>query len=148
MKRLLIAMGIVVSCRAQVSSGSLVGDVREATAASVSGAVITVRDNATGFSRTATTGENGAYRLDELVPGAYTVTTQHSGFRTVVVSPVVIEVDQKARLDFEMTAGSERDSVTVTGRSAPVQTDEASEGYLLQSGFIQSLPLANRNIIS
>jgi hypothetical protein len=141
-------MGLAVSCWGQVSSGSLLGDVRDQKSASVAGAVIQARNNQTAFLRTATANAFGSYRIDDLLPGAYTVTAQHEGFQTVTVSPFFIEVDQKARLDFDLRVGSAHDTVTVTARTSPLQTDEASEGYQLGSSFLEALPLLGRNIIS
>src|SRR5947209_10380582 len=146
MKCILVLLAFTACGWGQVSSGSLIGDVRDDKAASVPGVAITARNNATGFSRTATTNAFGGYRIDDLLPGVYTLTAQRGGFRTVTVSPVVVEVDQKARFDFELRAGS--DAITVTAQMTPLQTDEPSEGYLFGSSFIQSLPLASRNIVS
>src|SRR5580704_16173280 len=134
-------MGIAVSGWGQVSSGSLLGDVRDEKAASVAGVVIQARNNQTGFSRSAVSNDFGSYRIDDLLPGAYTVTAQHDGFQTVTVSPLFVEVDQKARLDFDLRLGSAHETVTVAARTSPLQTDEASEGYQLGSDFIEALPL-------
>jgi hypothetical protein len=61
----------------QVSSGSLLGDARDEKAASVEAVLITARNNDTGFTRSASTNAFGSYRIDDLLPGAYTVTAQH-----------------------------------------------------------------------
>ena len=135
-------------CTAQVSSGSLLGDVHDEKAAPVAGVSVTVRNNDTGFSRAAASNAFGGYRIDDLLPGAYTVTAEHTGFQTVTVSPIFVEVNQKARLDIDLKVGSAHDSVTVTARTTPVQTDDAGEGYQLGSSFIEALPLLGRNIIS
>ncbi len=137
-----------ISAAAQVSSGSLLGDVRDEKAGTVQSATVVVRNNDTGFTRTASSNAFGSYRIDDLLPGAYTVTAQHDGFQTVSVSPVFLEVNQKARLDFELRAGSAHDTVTVTAHTSPLQTDDASVGYLLGSNFVEALPLLGRNIIS
>ncbi len=143
-----VSLGLVAVCYGQVSSGSLLGDVRDQKAASVSGAAIVARNNDTGFSRTVATNAFGSYRIDDLLPGAYTVTAQHDGFQSATVSPIFVEVNQKARLDFELRLGSAHDSVTVNARTSPLQADEASLGYVLGSSFIESLPLLGRNIIN
>jgi len=145
--RTLAFIAIAASCRGQVSSGSLLGDVRDEKSGVVSGVVVQVRNNETGFARTATTNDFGSYRIDDLLPGAYTVTAQRDGFRSVTVSPIFVEVNQKARLDLELHAGSSHDTVTVSAHASPLQTDEASEGYTLGSSFFEELPLLGRNII-
>jgi len=139
---------LAVPCAAQVSSGSLLGDVRDEKAAAVSGVAVTVRSNDTGFLRVAETNSFGSYRIDDLLPGAYTVTAEHIGFQAVTVSPVFVEVNQKARLDIRLRVGSAHESVTVMAHTSPVQTDDAGEGYQLGSSFVEALPLLGRNIIS
>ncbi|HEX4593707.1 MAG TPA: carboxypeptidase regulatory-like domain-containing protein [Bryobacteraceae bacterium] len=148
MKFFLMFVGVAVSGWSQISSGSLLGDVRDEKAALVAGAVVQARNNQTGYARSAATNAFGSYRIDDLLPGAYTVTAQHDGFQMVTVSPFFVEVDQKARLDFDLRVGSAHDTVTVTAHTSPLQTDEASEGYQLGSAFLEALPLLGRNIIS
>jgi hypothetical protein len=142
-----ILLRFATSAFAQVSSGSLLGDARDANAGLVSGAGIVARNNDTGFSRSVFTNEFGSYRMDDLLPGAYTVTAQHDGFEAVTVSPIFVEVNQKTRLDFELRVGSVHDETTVAAHASPLQTDEASEGYTLGSNFTQELPLLGRNIV-
>ncbi len=145
---LALLMVLALPMEAQVSSGSVLGDVRDEKGASLSGVVIQATNNATGFARTATTGGFGSYRIDDLLPGAYTVTAQHDGFQTVTVSPLFVEVNKKSRLDFDLPLGSSHEAITVTAHASPLQTDEVSEGYLLGSSFFEALPLLGRNIIT
>lgn len=147
MKQLILIL-FAASCYGQVSSGSLIGDVKNESASAVAGAVITAQHKATGFSRSATSGAAGGYRIDDLIPGVYSITVRGSGLRTLNVPEVTIEVDQKSRLDIEMRAGQDSDTITVNALSTPIQTEEASSGYQLGSAFMEALPLATRNIIS
>src|ERR1700735_4646125 len=103
----------------QVSSGVLLGDVRDEKAASVAAVQIVVRNNDTGFTRSASSNEFGSYRIDDLLPGAYTVTAQHDGFQAVTVSPIFVEVNQKVRLDFDLQVGSVHETATVIARASP-----------------------------
>ncbi len=111
---LLMSVGLAVSGWGQVSSGSLLGDVRDEKAASVAGVAIQARNNQTGFSRSAVTNDFGSYRIDDLLPGAYTVTAQHDGFQTVTVSPFFVEVDQESASGFRSAPGIGHETVTVT----------------------------------
>jgi hypothetical protein len=131
----------------QVSSGSLLGDVRDEKSAAVEAVLVVARNNDTGFTRSAYSNGFGSYRFDDLLPGAYTVTAQHTGFLAATVSPIFVEVNQKVRLDFDLKLGSVHETATVTAHASPLQTDEASEGYTLGSSFFEELPLLGRNII-
>jgi hypothetical protein len=108
---------------------------------------VVARNNDTGFSRSVSTNEFGSYRIDDLLPGAYTVTAQRSGFQAITVSPVFVELNQRTRLDFDLRVGATHDTATVVAHASPLQTDEASEGYSLGSAFTVELPLLGRNIV-
>jgi Carboxypeptidase regulatory-like domain len=147
MRAALVTMIFAARCWSQASSGGLIGDITDTGAKQLPGVSITVQHSATGFSRSAVSDGHGGYRIEDLLPGEYTVIAKHAGFRTVTVSAIAVEVDQKTRLDFTLSAGAESDQVVVTGNSSPLQTDTAAEGYQLGSGVISALPLASRNII-
>ncbi len=132
----------------QVASGTLLGEVRDESSALVPGARVTARHEATGFSRTVLTGAEGAYRIDLLVPGLYTVAVEKKGFLRLNVASVTVEVNQKARLDLELKVGAEKESITVTADASPLQSGDASDGYRLDHQTIVALPLAVRNVIS
>src|ERR1700694_383981 len=123
----------------QVSSGTLVGDVRDESSALVSGVRMTLRSNATGYTRSSITDHQGAYQFADLMPGTYTVTAGKQGCRTTTVSDVLIEVDHKSRLDLDLKLGAEHQTVTVTANASPVQTEDASAGYTLDRSTIASL---------
>src|SRR5258708_4895055 len=147
MRYLVFVIALTLPCLGQVSSGSLIGDARDEKLQLMPGVQITTSNTATGFVRSAVTSSAGSYRIDDLLPGSYSVTAEHTGFRTVTVSGVVIELNQKTRLDLNLKVTSQPESVTVTAHASPLQTDEASEGYLLESSFVRALPLSDRNII-
>ena len=143
-----VFLALSIPCLGQVSSGSLLGDVHDEKSAGIGGVLIVARNNDTGFSRSASTNSFGGYRMDDLLPGVYTVSAQHDGFQAETVSPIFVEINQKARLDFQLHVGSVHETVTVTSRTTPMQTEDASEGYTLGSNFVEALPLLGRNIIS
>src|SRR5262245_12483267 len=132
----------------QVSSASLLGEAHDETSAVISGVKITARNEATGFSRTTLTDSDGSYRIDDLLPGLYTVSAEKTGFRTLQTNSFVLEVNQKARLDFELKAGQTDESVTITASVSPLQSEEASVGYRLDFPAIRDLPLDERNVVS
>jgi outer membrane receptor protein involved in Fe transport len=143
-----LVLGLGSVAHAQVASSTLLGEVRDESGALAPTANVTALQNATGFVRTAVTGSQGAYRIDELLPGEYTVTAEKPGFRTVEATDVTLQVNQKARLDLVLKIGGERDSITVQAQVSPVQSDDPSIGYRLESSAIDSLPLAQRNVVT
>jgi hypothetical protein len=147
-KGLLVALLLTGAVRAQVSSGSLTGDVTDELRKPAPGVSITAVDAETHFSRTVVTDAAGTYTIDELRPGNYSVTAHKAGYRNTSVDEVRVLLNQKRRMDFALEPGRENDTITVTAQVSPLQTDDASEGYLLSERFVRSLPLSSRNVIS
>ena len=57
--------------------GSISGKVVDPDGLALPGATVTVKEQNTGFTRTAVTASNGAYTVPNLDPGKYTVTVDH-----------------------------------------------------------------------
>src|SRR5205807_2591838 len=127
----LLAAFCAAQALAQVASGTLSGTVVDESSAVAPGTTVQAREQGTGFTRTVLTGAEGNYVIEGLPPGHYTVTAQKSGFRTTISEHVLLEVNQKARLDFKLYVGEERQSVTAEATVSPVQSEEASIGYVL-----------------
>jgi hypothetical protein len=142
---LLLCAGIA---QAQVGSSVLLGSVRDESGAVVQGVKVEATGDATGFSRTVFTAEDGSYRIEQLLPGIYTVRAGKDGFRNLAVPSVLLEIDGKGALDLTLKVGDARDSITVSASVSPVAENDASMGYRLDSSEILALPLAMRNVIS
>ncbi len=148
MRIALLLLYAAVAAFAQVSEGSLTGEVRDPSGALTAGARVTARHLDTGFERSAESSSLGVFQLAGLAPGLYKVTAEKAGFQTTVARSVSIDVNQHARLEFRLALGNASDSVNVGTSSTPVQTDEASLGYQLPSPVVRALPLAQRNILA
>src|SRR5512143_2506462 len=110
----------------QASTATLVGTVRDNSGAVVTGAQVTATNTATGSSRTVTTGASGAYSLNFMPVGRYTVKVESKGFRPFEQQSVVLEVGRTARVDVSMTPGGATETVTVTSEVPQINTTDAS----------------------
>src|ERR1700682_2526524 len=135
-----------IAAHAQVASSSLLGVITDPSSAAVPEVKVTARHEATGFSRSAITGSAGQYRIDDLIPGSYSVTAEKDGFKNVVAGPVVLEVNQRGRVDLQLQLGAAHDTVTVQAFASPVASDDASLGEVLNSPTILGLPLQTRDM--
>src|SRR6185436_3746102 len=86
----------------QTASTQILGLVTDASGAVVAGALITAKRVETGDVRTATSNETGNYIFPLVDSGAYEVMCAAAGFKTEVRGNVVIELNQKGRLDFQL----------------------------------------------
>ena len=143
----LLLLMAVAPAVAQVASSTLLGEVRDETNAVLPGVKVAARHQPTGFLWTSLTGPDGAFRIDQLLPGLYEVTASLQGFRTARVNSVFLEVNQKGRLDLALNVGDQAEYITVTAEVSPLQADDPSLGYRLDAATLTDLPLAQRNVI-
>lgn len=130
---------------AQVTTGTILGTVQDASGASVLRATITIKEVSKGTVQTYQTDENGAYYAPFLTPGAYEVTVEKTGFRKQASRPFDLQVDQKARVDFTMQVGDVTSSVEVTATAPLVRSETAELGQVIAEKAVRELPLNGRN---
>jgi outer membrane receptor protein involved in Fe transport len=145
---LLVILPVAGLVRAQVASATLSGTVTDPSSAAISGAAVTATQAATGFSRVTLTDARGSYSFDQLVPGTYTIAARKAGFREYEGESLALELNQNGRHDIRLEIGAEQERITVEAAVSPVNTENASVGYRMDSSRIGDLPLASRNVIS
>ena len=122
---LVVALMMAPSLMAQsLVSGDLTGTVTDPSGAVVSGAAVTLKNDATGQTRNTTTNGSGAYRFSLLQPGNYTVTASATGF-SKAQSTTSIAVGQATIADLKMAVGNNTQTVEVTTTAPLVQADNA-----------------------
>src|SRR6202040_1410243 len=83
-------LALAISAFAQVQNGQFTGTVTDPTGAAVANAKITVTNPATDLSISATTNSSGNYVIKEIPVGAYKLTAEAAGFKTVTDTNVVV----------------------------------------------------------
>lgn len=130
---------------AQTSTGTILGVVTDPSGAAVAGAKIVITEKAKGTVNAYTTDANGQYVAPFLVPGAYSVAVEKEGFQRAVSNEVTLEVDQKARADFQLQVGELSQTLEVTAAPPLVQSDSADLGQVINQRSVEELPLNGRN---
>lgn len=126
---------------------SIQGTVSDPTGAVVPNATITLVDNETNRTLTATSNESGVYNFNALPPDHFTLTATAPGFRKQVLSSLTISPDQINGVNVELALGDTNTSVTVSGDQAPpLDTASATIGGNVDSNEIQHLPSSGRDI--
>ena len=86
------------TARAQVTTADLVGTIKDSSGAVVPGVTVALTNEATGVSRSTTSGEAGTYSFTSLQPGRYRLTAELQGFRKVERTGVELQVNQRAEI--------------------------------------------------
>ena len=79
-----------------------------------------------------------------LPAGPYELTAEMAGFNKVVISNVVLQVDQRVRVNITMKVGEIVQSVEVTGETHLVKTDVSDIGMVVENKTVTDLPLNGR----
>src|SRR5438067_7540650 len=142
---LLLAIPFAVS--GQVTTATIVGTVTDPGGAVVPSAQVTARNADTGLTRTAASNDEGSYRIEFLPVGKYSVEVTLAGFKKALVSDIVLQVNDTARVDLSLTVGQVSETVTIAESASPaINTSTAEIGRTIQSAEITALPLVERNV--
>ena len=128
----------------QYTTASLGGTVVDASGASVPGATVMVQHNDTGFSETATTGNDGAFLFPSLPVGNYRLTVEKSGFTAYFQEGITLAVNEAASEKVVLKVGKATDRVTVSANADIVATRDATVGQVVDERRVVDLPLNGR----
>src|SRR5213593_2259580 len=136
------------SALAQVTASSaLSGTVADKNGAVIKGATVTATNKATGQVRTATTDDNGGYKIDLLPAGQYDIKASASGFADATSENVELLVGQINGLNFTMNPGGVTGTVTVvSGETELVNKEKTDISLNITPRDVQDLPLNGRDL--
>jgi hypothetical protein len=135
----LFALMTAATAAAQgVQTGSVRGVVQDATGMVVAQATIHAESPAQLGSRVTASDAAGAYQLQGLAPGEYTLTFEFTGFQTVK-STVRVSVGAMARLDVSLPMATVTEAVTVTAPKPSLLTARGG-GSTMRMADLERLP--------
>jgi hypothetical protein len=118
----------VVGPAVKVSSGTIVGIVKNSAKAAVAGATVIATGIESGSIRATVSSSDGVYSFSDLAPGTYAVTAQVDGYPDVVLPSVTVVAGKAARSDIVMNVPSEVSSPLAPAlASAPTAPAPATE---------------------
>src|SRR5262249_55643221 len=106
-------------------TGDIQGTVLDPNGLAVSGARITVRNMATGTTRTAATSDDGLFSVQQLEIGSYEVRIEKDGFRAVLFPAVSVRSGETAPLRVSLEIGSLEQLLTVAASAPDLDASDA-----------------------
>lgn len=103
----------------------LQGFVHDQSGAVISNAKVTVRNEETGASQTATTNAQGMYRFDNIQAGNSALFVDYPGFQRFQLTNFYIGTDRMNEIDARLQVGSVSETVTVAAAPNSVETTSA-----------------------
>ncbi len=141
----LAVLSLLLFASGQSTGGRILGRVVDSTGAVVTGAQITLVNEATGVSRDTKTDQSGDYNFVEVVPGNYRVEYTLPGFKKYVRSNVTLEVNQVLTLNATLQPGGTQETIEVSSEAPLVDTTSTQLGAVVNDRSVAQLPLNQRD---
>jgi carboxypeptidase family protein/TonB-dependent receptor-like protein len=145
----LFASGLLTSpssLEAQVTTATLVGQLRDTSGAVIPGATVVARHEGTGVTRQAITDVNGEFVMSALPNGPYTVKIELTGFKTLENHGLELGAGQTVRQTFALQVGALTETLTVAAETPLVETSASLQADNLGSQEVRELPVNRRNL--
>jgi hypothetical protein len=145
---LLAASFVLFAAQALAQEATIVGTVTDPSGASVPNAAITVTAVETGQVRSLSTSSDGQYVAPDLHIGRYSVRAQGAGFKAVEQKDIVLNVNDRTRVDFKLEVGSTSEQVTVEAAAIAVQADNGEVSDVITGQQLSQLATNGRSMYS
>jgi hypothetical protein len=145
---LLGLLAFVPIAAAQQASG-IAGVVRDTSGAVLPGVTVEASSPALIEKvRTVVADGEGRYNIVDLRPGTYTVTFTLAGFNTIKREGVVLTAGFTATVNADMQVGALEETITVTGASPLVDTQNTRQQTVVSSDLLAVLPSGGKGLSS
>jgi hypothetical protein len=126
------------------TNGAIGGTVKDPNGAVVVGATVVAASRDTNRESTATTDDEGRFRIVELPPGNYSVKVNASGFGEYTRPSVVVEVGLVTSVDANLALTATTESVDVTSEAPVINTSQQDFASNINQTSINELPINGR----
>jgi hypothetical protein len=142
----LILFGFTVCARSQ--EATILGTVTDPSGSVVPNVKLNITHVETGVVQSVVSNQSGQYVAPDLPIGHYSVSAQAPGFKQAERNGVVLNVGDRARIDFQMQLGQAAETVTVEANIENVQTDTGEVSGVVTGQQISNLAVNGRSVFS
>lgn len=136
-----------VASNAQDTSSDVRVVVTDSTGAPVANSTVTVRNDSSGLTRSASTDENGIAAIRNLPVGNnYTVTATSDGYAGQKTSSVAVNLGRTATVTFSLESGTSIEEIVAVGQQQAVVQTAIGPSATFSLEELQTAPAINRNI--
>jgi hypothetical protein len=133
---------------ARAQEATIVGTVTDPSGWVIASVAVTIVNEQTGGSRTLATNSVGQYVAPALPIGTYDLKAEASGFKVVESKGVVLNNDDRVRVDFQMQLGTHSDTAVVESTTVSIQADSGEQSSLVSGTQMSELSTNGRSIYS
>ncbi len=122
------------------TTSAIVGQVADATNASIPGATVTITNRETGARRSAKTDEDGRFNFPQLKPGAYSVGAAAEGFEPRQNNNVFAGLGEKQTVNFTLPVAHSNQTIEVSGTAPLINPENPNTSTNLNAPALENLP--------
>ena len=141
---LLLLLG-AAALHAQTFRGSVNGTITDQSGAVVSGAVVSLVNNATSVSYSGVSSSGGEFLFQELPLGKYTISVTASGFKPEKVDAIPVTAGVIYTLPIKMSVASTGETVEVMANALALDTTSTTQTAGVGGKTLQDTPLNGRD---
>lgn len=135
------------SLAAQISGGSITGNVTDSSGSSIPSARVAARNTGTNQTDQTVTNATGYYEFPLLPVGRYVITVENTGFQTTESKEFALSAGTRPRIDFTLQPAGVTQTVDVTATAPLVNATTTDLGVVIENRKIEALPLNGRNFL-
>lgn len=129
----------------QSPNGTINGLVLDPSNQLIIGAEIVAVNDVTRAQYSTNTNNEGVYVLANLPPGPYRIQVSKKGFKTIIRTDIVLNVQGALSINFTLPIGAFLETVTITGGAPLVNSESASVSTVIDRNFAENLPMNGRS---
>ena len=130
-------------------TGSITGNVIDASGQGVPNAKVTLTSVSTSGVRTAVANEVGVFTVQAVQPDTYNLRIEQKGFKTYSRNGIAISANERVAIgDVTLQVGDVTETISVTAESAQVQTSSSEHSAELTTTQLQNLTARGREVVS
>jgi len=145
---LLLVVFLGMAFVAAGQEATILGTVTDPSGGVVPNVNITITNVATGVAKAFATNDAGQYVAPNLPIGKYDVKAEAQGFKAEESKGVVINVNDRVRIDFQMKVGTKSEVVSVEANAVAVQADSSEMSSLISNTQMSELATNGRTLYS
>jgi hypothetical protein len=134
-------------CFGQQLTGTLTGTVLDSTGAVVPSANVSMKNMASGDTRTTVSNSSGYFSITAVQPGTYSISVSASGFKSWQESGIVFaQGDNRNLPNIKLQVGQVNETVEISANSLTVPTDNAEVSTTIHTDLIENIPIVGRDV--
>jgi Carboxypeptidase regulatory-like domain/TonB dependent receptor/TonB-dependent Receptor Plug Domain len=141
---LLLSIGLPVLGQSS-SSAAVNGIVQDTTDARIPNASVKLINTDTGTESNSKTNKDGGFVIPSVLPGHYRLQIERDGFDTTQLTGITLNVGDNKNVIIRMKVGSSKETVTVDGSGATINTTDGSVSTVIDRQFVANIPLNGRS---